>query len=444
MRPSRPTGVLLVAATECWERFSYYGMTAMLVLFLSAAVESGGVGWTRDQALRAYGLFGGAAFALPVVGGWLSDRALGLHRGVVLGGLAILVGNASLYVAGLVVGNGRTALALAGLAFVVIGTGLLKPAVSALVGRLYDAHPHLDRQAGYTLFMVGIWLGSIGGTIFSGAFGEMLGWRWGFLVSALGMAAGLGIYLVRSPRVILPVLAMPPIDGEGRAAVGERKGAGRAIACMTAFTAIYAIAFYQKAGVLTLMVRDATDREVGGVVLPAALFLTISTASFIAFAPLVQMIETRLRGRGVVIDLFAKQAAGLCLLMIGYLFFLGALGESARTAAGLHSPWWIVAGYLCFGLGDAMIWPPQIATISRIAPVRRVSLMIGLWYMTVGVGNYLAGALGPLAYRAGLHSYFLGIEAMLGIAVVLLLACRAFIPSLRCATDPRSVLELRR
>lgn len=430
----QPAGVYLVSATEFWERFSYYGMTAMLVLFLSSAIPDGGLGWSRDEALHAYGIFGGAAFALPALGGWICDRWLGHHRGVVGGGLGILAGNAALFAAGYVLGEMRTILAMAGLALVVFGTGLLKPAVSALIGGLYDSEDGDARQAGYTLFMMGIWLGSIGGTIFSGAFGEALGWRWGFLASAIGMALGLCLYPAQSDRLIGTMQRQPQAEIAANLQKGSVPGAGLAIACMTFFTAIYAIAFYQKAGVLTLMVRDSTDRLAFGATIPAALFLTVSTVGFVLLAPVAQLIDDRLAARGRRPDIFMKQAAGLAALLIGYLFFIGAATESANGA--LHSPLWIVAGYLFFSVGDVLIWPPQISTISRIAPAHRVGLLIGVWYVTVGVGNYMAGWLGPLASEIGQVSYFISIQALLGVSIVLLLVVRWTVPALRRAADP--------
>ncbi|MDG2521216.1 peptide MFS transporter [Caulobacter segnis] len=428
----QPAGVYVVAIAEFWERFSYYGLVALLVLFLSGAPADGGLGWTQAQALQTYGVFAGLAFCLPAAGGWLADRWLGERRGVLLGGLGILLGNLVLFFMTLGADPSAAQLWLMlGLGLIVLGTGLLKPAISTLVGRVYDGRPHLARSGGYTLFLMCIWMGSVAGTLLAGALGETIGFRWGFLVSALGMAAGLLVYALMAPRTLGEV-GLKPARATVEAAGGTAIPAAiPAILLMTLFTALYATGFYQKAGVLTLMVKSQTDRMVLGVELPASAFLTISTAGFVILAPIFEIALDRLARRGLGLDVFQKQALALAALGIGYAFFLGAVHQSAGGA--LHSPWWIVAGYLCFSVGDVLIWPPQISTISRLAPVRLTGLLIGLWYVTVGIGNYLAGFLGVAAQTIGLAAYFMVIQAGLAIGALALLTIRLAAPRLRAA-----------
>ncbi|MET0338207.1 MAG: peptide MFS transporter [Caulobacter sp.] len=430
----QPAGVYVVAVAEFWERFSYYGLVALLVLFLSGDVAAGGLGWSRPEALRTYGLFAGMAFCLPAAGGWLADRWLGERRGVLLGGVGILIGNLVLFAMTL---GSDPAMArlwlLVGLGAIVLGTGLLKPAISTLVGRVYDQRPQLSRSAGYTLFLMCIWMGSVAGTLLAGALGETIGFRWGFLVSALGMAAGLIVYVAMAPRTLGSVGLAPARSVTSAAAGPAQAGGIAAIVLMTVFTALYATGFYQKAGVLTLMVKSQTDRTIGGVELPASVFLTISTVGFVILAPIFEVALARLARRGFGLDVFQKQAVALCALAVGYAFFLGAVHQSAQGA--LHSPWWIVAGYLCFSIGDVLIWPPQISTISRLAPVRLTGLLIGLWYVTVGVGNYLAGFLGAAAEQIGLWTYFLIIQGALVLGAALLLFLRKAAPKLRTAVS---------
>lgn len=444
-RPSlwrQPGGVYLVAIAEFWERFSYYGLVALLVLFLTGAAGDGGLGLSRDAALQIYGVFAGLAFCLPAAGGWLADRFLGDRLGVLLGGVGILSGNLILFLMtfDLTPGGGGHALLLGGLGLIVLGTGLLKPAISTLVGRVYDGRPELSRSAGYTLFLMCIWMGSVAGTLLAGALGETIGFRWGFLVSACGMACGLILYAALAPRVLGDIgtraarRAAASAQPAAPSAIAPRTAVG-AILLLTIFTAVYATAFYQKAGVLTLMVKASTDRVVLGVQLPASAFLTISTAGFVILAPLIEMAFSRLAQRGLRLDPYQKQIGALVALAIGYAFFLGAAHQSGQTVSGLHSAWWIVAGYLCFSIGDVLIWPPQISTISRLAPVRFTGLLIGIWYVTVGIGNYLAGFLGVWADRLGLAIYFIIIQSGLLLAAAILFLIRARAKSLRAAVD---------
>ena len=434
----QPRGVYLVAAAEFWERFSYYGLVSLLVLFLTGQIADGGLGWSRQQALQAYGIFAGMAFCLPAAGGWIADRFLGDRAGVLFGGLGILLGNLALFSMtwGLPPGVADILL-FAGLGQIVIGTGLLKPAISTLVGRIYDRQPELPRTAGYTIFLMCIWMGSVAGTLLAGALGEMVGFRWGFLVSAIGMAAGLLLYIAKAPALLGDIGVGPAAS---RPAVVETVARPRlgvpAILLLTVFTAVYATAFYQKAGVLTLMVKSSTDRTIGGVELPASVFLTVSTIGFVILAPLVETWMASLARRAIHIDPYIKQVFALLALAVGYLFFLCAAGQSAHAANGLHSAAWIVAGYLCFSIGDVLIWPPQISTISRLSPPRLTGFMIGLWYVTVGIGNYLAGFLGVFADDIGLTRYFIIILSGLIAAAALLLVIRARAPGLRAAVAP--------
>jgi len=438
----QPGGVYLVAIAEFWERFSYYGLVALLVLFLTGAAGDGGLGLSRDTALQIYGVFAGLAFCLPAAGGWLADRFLGDRLGVLLGGVGILAGNLILFLMtfALAPGGAGKGLLLGGLGLIVLGTGLLKPAISTLVGRVYDGRPELSRSAGYTLFLMCIWMGSVAGTLLAGALGETIGFRWGFLVSACGMACGLTLYAALAPHVLgdtgtrkarRAAAATPAIAQSG---VAPRTAVG-AILLLTVFTAVYATAFYQKAGVLTLMVKASTDRVVLGVQLPASAFLTISTAGFVILAPLIEMAFARMAQRGLRLDPYQKQIGALVALAVGYAFFLGAAHQSGQTATGLHSAWWIVAGYLCFSIGDVLIWPPQISTISRLAPVRFTGLLIGVWYVTVGIGNYLAGFLGVWADRLGLATYFIIIQSGLLLAAAILFLIRARAKALKAAVD---------
>ncbi len=433
----QPPGVYLVAAAEFWERFSYYGMVALLVLFLSSATADGGLGWTKDQALQAYGIFAGLAFCLPAAGGWIADRWLGERSGVLLGGLGIFLGNLTLFLMTLgLQGDLAGSLLFVGLGLIVLGTGLLKPAISTLVGRVYDRRPEMPRTAGYTIFLMCIWMGSVAGTLLAGALGELIGFRWGFLVSALGMGAGLVLYVTRAPALLGDIGLKPAAKSVVAGPEASRPAlAVPAILLLTAFTAVYATAFYQKAGVLTLMVKADTDRTIGGVELPASVFLTVSTIGFVILAPIFEIMLARLAARSIRIDPYMKQIGALLALAVGYAFFLGAAGQSANSPSGLHSAWWIVAGYLCFSVGDVLIWPPQISTISRLSPPRLTGLLIGVWYVTVGVGNYLAGFLGIYAERIGLSQYFTIIQIGLVVAAVLLFIIRARSAGLRAVVD---------
>ena len=442
----QPRSVYLVAFTEFWERFSYYGLVALLVLFLTGTAAEGGLGWRREEALQMYGIFAGLAFCLPAAGGWIADRLIGERAAVLLGGLGILAGNLALFALNPSLPDtvGRVLL-FAGLAAIALGTGLLKPAISTLVGRVYDERPGLPRSRGYTIFMMCIYMGGVTGTLLAGAIGELAGFRWGFLVSALGMAVGLTLYVIRAPQ-LLGNIGKRPSARPASVTVATEAGPAEvkpkaipAILLLIAFSTIYATAFFQKAGVLTLMIKSSTDRTVAGFEIPASTFLTVSTLGFVVFAPLAEMWMARLAKREVHIDPYAKQITALLVIAIGYAFFLGAATVSAHAPSGLHGPGWIIAGYLCFSIGDVLIWPVQISTISRLAPPRLTGFLIGLWYVSMGVGNVLAGFLGVYAQTLGFVRYFSLIQFGLVLAAALLFLIRARSPDLTAAVRPERV-----
>lgn len=437
----QPRAVYLVAFTEFWERFSYYGLASLLVLFLTGTVAEGGLAWHRESALQMYGIFAGLAFSLPAIGGWIADRFTGERAGVMLGGLGILTGNLALFALtpqfpDVVL---RTLL-FGGLATIAIGTGLLKPAVSTLVGRVYDTRPAFPRDTGYSIFMMCIFMGSVTGTLLAGALGELLGFRWGFLISAFGMAVGLLVYLAYAPRMLHDIGKRRTERAASAKATAEssatRPAAVPAILLLIAFTVVYSTAFYQKAGVLLLMVKSSTDRTVGNFEIPASAFLVTSTFGFIVLAPIADMVMARLARRGLYIDPFVKQIAALLALAIGYIFFIGAAVASAHAPSGLHSPGWIIAGYLCFAVGDVLILPPQISAISRLSPPERVGFFIGLWVAAMGLGNVFAGFLGAYAEELGLVHLFIVLQVGLVVAAGLLFLIWTRSPAHRATMAP--------
>jgi len=411
-----------------------------LVLFLTGSPVEGALGWHRDEALQVYGIFAGLAFTFPAVGGWLGDRVIGHRAGALAGGVAILLGNLSLFaLTWPFFAPVARALLFAGLGAIAVGTGLLKPAVATLVGRIYDGRPDLPRSTGYTVFLMGIYLGGLMGTLIAGALGEMLGFRWGFLTSALGMGTGLIIFATLAQQHLGEVGARPVRrPASERDSKRAMPGAITAISLMTLFSAVYTTAYMQKAGVLMLMVTSSTDRTIGNFTVPASAFLALSQVGFLIFAPIVEMCLAWLARRGFHLDLFIRQVCALLALAIGYVFFLTAASVSAHAPSGLHSAGWIVAGYLCFAIGEILIWPSLLSTISHLSPPRLTGLVMGLWYVGMGLGSYLAGFLGAYADNLGLVDYLGLVLSGLIAAAALLFVIRARSPALTAAVNPRA------
>jgi POT family proton-dependent oligopeptide transporter len=463
-----PKGVFLLSFTELWERFSYFGMLALLVLFLTAGVEAGGFGWERESAIKLYGFYTGVAFSIPLLGGWIANRSLGERRCIVAGGLLLICGHAclsgpavvpwlaqrltgidlhALWVAsGVQLGELFPSAALqarldaaataagasvfwvaiayravawsflGGLALIIAGTGFIKPTISSIIGRFYEAGDR-RRDAAFAVFFVGIYAGALVANIVVGFLGERVAWHWGFSAAAFGMTLGMVVYLWKQ-QAYLGDLGRAAV---GNAAPGERPPPLTAeqwdrikvLAFQGIFTVAYAAAFYQKGGLLTLFARENLDRSAGSWEVPVTWLLTISTATFIITTPLFARLWQRLEPLGRNPGAPTKLAWGLMMLATGYLAIAWAAPSLGEVQDVKPSWGWLVITYVCFGIGDALVWPNQISMVSRLAPLHLSALMVGGWYITIGLGSWITGYVGALGYEHGMQELFIGLAITL-------------------------------
>lgn len=422
-----PPGVYLLSATEMWERFSYYALAGLLALFLSGPITAGGFGWRAEEAVQLFGLVSGLAFAGPAVGGWLVSRWLGEQRGILIGGIGIAFGQFALAAAAARGPLATDAIYLfwTGLAAIIGGTALLKPAVSAAVGLLY-APGDERRRSGYAIFMTGVWTGSFFSNLVAGSMGEWFGWHWGFLTAGVGMTLGTLIFALFRARW-LTELSIPgpatvaPAQASQHLTRGQRSALG-GLALISLFTVAYATLFYQKGGFLNLLVQEAVDREIGAFTVPATWFLSISTGIFILATPLFAALwQRRAVKGGTAPDVCASLVIGLALLAGGYAIFAAGFGLADGAAVPML---WFVAGYILFGIADVFIWPPQIALASALAPPRLASFVIGLWYVSIGVGSYTSGLVGASLVGTEPLLALAGLSAAIGAFALAALAAR--------------------
>lgn len=467
---SHPRGMFLVAATEFWERFSFYSLMGLLVLFLTASAADGGFGWSQQQAVTLYGFYAGLGFIAPALGGWIANRWLGERRAILIGGIMIAGGQFMLVaplwapalieaISGVRVAQGLIALDLPlggllapampagdpaamrwigfaylavgwafafGLTLIIMGTGLLKPTVSSIVGKLYPGGA-ARREQGFAIFMTCVFSGSVSASIVAGALGERVGWSWGFLAGGVGMSLGLIFYIALARRLLGDIGIAPDrtVGGEKSTPL-SRIERDRIITLfvMGAFTVVYASAFYQKGGMLNLFVRDEIARDVGGFLLPTTWFQTISTGTFILLAhPLTAWMGRIGRGR---IDTTRKLAIALLLMALGYACFTAASIQAEKVGGGAHMGW-VIAGYACFGIGDVFLWPAQIALASRLAPARHAATVVGCWYLTIGVGTWTTGFVAMQASIIGRTALMIEIGCYCLVAATLVLALRGWL-----------------
>ncbi len=433
-----PRGLRTLFFTEMWERFSYYGMRALLVLFMVKAVNAGGLGLTDEVATAIYGLYVAGVYLAALPGGWIADRLLGAQRAVWIGGLLIAAGHFTLALPSV-----RSF--FLGLVLIVLGTGLLKPNISALVGQLYP-EGGARRDAGFTIFYMGINLGAAIGPLICGALGERVNWHYGFAAAGFGMIFGLvqfqltrrhlgeiglapvnrGAATRRDWTVLVVALAAIAVTVAlvfaGAVTINPlwlaKRTAGFIVIVAVAFfawaflfarldvtekkrLAVIAILFlasamfwagYEQAGSsLTLFAERYTQRLLPGMSqeFPASWFQFVPPAFVILFAPVASGLWLWLGRRNANPSLLAKLAGGLVLLAFGFLVL--ALGAKRALANGPVWPTWLIATYLLHVFGELLLSPVGLSSVTKLAPPRLVGQMMGIWFLGTSLGNLIAG-----------------------------------------------------
>jgi len=461
----QPKGLAIIFLTEMWERFSYYGMRALLVLYLVNAL-----GYKRADALELYGIYTGLVYVTPLIGGYLADRFLGMRVAAVIGGIVMMLGHFAMAVPSLL----HVALGL-----LIVGNGFFKPNTSSMVGGLYDGVDDPRRDGGYTIFYMGINLGALFSPLVCGTLGEMLGWHYGFASAGVGMLIGLctllwfqgwlgrsglrpdqgpvswkdapklaiwsggSVAFVYAALAIGPVIAALPaivkwifaalliaaaIWGPGLIAgknkVGNEKLTGKewqrviAVCVLTLFSIFFWMGFEQAGGSMNLFADKQTARTVGTFAVPASWFQSINPLGILLFAPVFATIWTALNRSRFALPDPAKQALGL--ITLGVSFIIMDRAQTLADAVGLVSPLWLAGAYFLQTLGELMLSPVGLALTSRAAPARVAALLMGVWMLSSAAGNYLAGALEKIMNGTGIAPYTFLYMSAIGAGVLLL------------------------
>ena len=437
-----PRGLSTLFFTEFWERFSYYGIRAILTLFMTTAAAKGGLGFSELRAGAIYGLFTGCVYLLALPGGWIADQLLGQRRSVFVGGLFIALGNFLLYVPSMATFS-------LGLIGIVIGTGLLKPNVSTMVGELYPgttAGEGARRDAAFSIFYMGINLGALIAPLICSWVGERIDFRLGFLLAGIGMLCGLVQYKLggrklgqaglhpnaagdaaarrRALRILaggtagVVVLAFVLISTLGltveqiAGAMGvvivalailylvmqlvskdldrtEKKRMG-VIFVLFIFSAIFWSGFEQAGSSLTLFAERLTDRHLFGWEMPVGWLQSVNPILIIALAPVFAWLWIALSRRKLEPSSPAKFSLGLVLVGIGFgvLVWAAILTQGQSRQVGLL---WLNLTYLLHTVGELCLSPVGLSTVTKLAPHRKVGQMMGIWFMSISLGNLIAG-----------------------------------------------------
>ena len=390
----QPRGVRLIAATEFWERFSYYGFTGLAALFMAADPATGGLGMDKGLTLKIFGLAVGMMFMAPSLGGWIADRLIGPYKAVIIGCVGLAGANFLLAAAGTGYAHGAGlafTLFYCGLAVMIVGAGMFKSNISSLLGQLYSPGDS-RRQDGFMLFYMGINLGACAAPYGAGTLGELVGWSWGFLVAGLGMLMGLILFLCFS-RGRFPAAVSPVANGERnhiKLSVWRDPGV-RLVLIMICFTAIYMIGQQTYGGVMNLYVRDRVNKTALGFHIPTTWFLSLNPVIIVLAGPLVSKFWA-LRDRAAHrLPAVTRILTGTVLMVLSYVLMVIVDLMAGRA---LVAPIWIVVFYVIITLAELCVFPIGLAEISRRAPQRVMGVLMGLWVFTMGFGSLGAGWLG--------------------------------------------------
>ena len=477
-KQSHPKALYTLFATEMWERFSYYGMRALLTLYLTAELVNGGFGLGREESLAIYGIFTGLVYLTPILGGWVADKFLGKRKTVYIGGLVMAVGQFLLAASAFMVNSldpvARLFLFNFGLGVLIIGNGFFKPNISTIVGDFYDDNdPRKD--SAFNIFYMGINLGAILGPFIAGTLGEKVFWGWGYFAAGVGMIIGvlwmkareasledkglppgvtgnqvlqgkdwmqiimyalgliIGTLLIMTVWRILPdsvtkiitiVGFIAGIGGLGYIIFKGTNGADEwsrmvVILVLAFFNIAFWAGFEQAGGTFNLFAKDNTDRMMGGWEIPASFFQNINPFAILVLAPLFSVLWLKLDKMKLNPRTPVKFALGLFL---GALAFFIMIQASNLAATGVKvSPMWLVVVYIVLTLGELMLSPIGLSMITKLAPTKLVSVVMGLWMASFAAGNYFAAMLESILHKFDLPLYPFLMWVMIGSGVILLL-----------------------
>ncbi|RYZ00055.1 MAG: MFS transporter [Chitinophagaceae bacterium] len=487
-----PKGLYVLFATEFWERFSYYGMRAIFVLFMTDKLL-----FDKAYASNIYGSYTGLVYLTPLIGGYVADRYWGNRRSIFAGGLMMALGQFILFFCASATEKGAggftTTLLWTGLAFLIFGNGFFKPNISTMVGQLYPETSNAKKDSAYTLFYMGINAGAFVAPLVCGYLGENVDFKWGFLAAGIGMLISLVIFYFTKDKYVIshkgePLGVAPnkskdtSVSESGKTGFSSTQMIVIVLSIVAAFcllhfalnvdiwgSAIYAMTlilpfailtdrsltkvekdrlwviviimifviffwmcFEQAGASLTFFADEQTDRRVFGWEMPASYFQSFNAGFIVLLAPIFAGLWGRLAKRGVEPPAPMKQAIGLGLLALGFLYI--SFGTTSDPSVKV-SIWWLTGLYFLHTVGELFLSPIGLSMVNKLTPGRFTSLMMGIWFMAIATGNKLAGtmsslypdpkATGPRPVFLGitidnLHTYFMIFVGFAGAAAIIL------------------------
>ena len=457
-----PQSLKTLFFTEMWERFSYYGMRALLVLYLV-----GSQNYSESEALHIYAVYTGLVYLTPIIGGYLADRFLGSQRAIFIGGLTMMIGHflmafpEHLYLA---------------IGMLIIGNGYFKPNISTLLGRLYKTND-VRRDSGFSIFYVGINLGAFLAPLIVGYVGETINWHYGFAIAGFGMLAGLVQFYIGQNKIIkedttlqsktlnlkdwllisfISVINIPLIlvilymnqlfnnyffeilaitlmlvayylFTKRKQDINSKDDLRKIIyiGILSVFVIFFWVGFEQAGGSLTLFANNSVDRDFFGFIIPASFFQSINPLIIILIGPMVANFWLRVDQSKRSINTSQKMGLGLLLLASGF-FLIMLVNNSNETSISL---WWLVGVYFLHTLGELCLSPIGLSMVSKVSPKKIASLLMGFWFLSSAVANFMAGKLPSILQTNDIDLFtFLTVSSLL--AGVILICISSFMERL--------------
>ena len=453
---NNPHSLTTLFFTEMWERFSYYGMRALLVLYLVNSQN-----YSESDALHIYAVYTGLVYLTPLIGGYLADRFLGSQKAIFIGGLTMMIGHFLmafpnfLYLA---------------IGMLIIGNGYFKPNISTLLGRLYKPDD-VRRDSGFSIFYVGINLGAFLAPLIVGYVGETINWHYGFAIAGFGMLAGLIQFYIGQNKIIkedissqskklnpadwgiitlvslinlpliLVILELNQIINDfffeilailiiliffyfitkKKQLLTVKKDIKRIayIGILSIFVIFFWVGFEQAGGSLTLFANNSVDRNFLGFVIPASFFQSINPLIIILIGPMIANFWLSVDRSKNKINTSQKMGLGLLLLASGF-FLIMIVNNSSETSISL---WWLVGVYFLHTMGELCLSPIGLSMVSKVSPKKIASLMMGFWFLSSAVANFTAGKLPAILESNNLDLFtFLSVSSLLAGLVLIFIS----------------------
>jgi proton-dependent oligopeptide transporter, POT family len=480
LKEGHPKGLYVLFFTEMWERFSYYGMRALLTLYLTAELVTGGFGMDEGESLKIYALFTGLVYLTPLIGGWFADKVIGQRKSIFIGGFTMAIGQFLLAASAVPAFSqdeaSRLLLFYIGLGVLILGNGFFKPNISTIVGDLYD-NDDPRKDGGFTIFYMGINIGAFLSPFIAGTLGENVGWPYGFMAAGTGMIVGVIWFYVQMHK--LGNLGLPPgaakkgltnliardwrdillytvvnlgvvvgtllfwgavsitiqtvliwiigIGGGGLLFYSIFKGTTGTtewtrvivILVLAFFNIVFWAGFEQAGGTFNLFARDNTNRLLFDWLIPATWFQNINPIAIVTLAPLFSILWIKLSKAKLNPRTPVKFA--LAMFFGALAFYLMTIASNNAEGGHLVNPMWLVIVYVLLTIGELLLSPIGLSMVTKLSPAKIVSIMMGVWMASFALGNYMAGMLKSILENYDFELYPFITYLMLGSGVALLL-----------------------